>query len=57
VETAHPAKFPEEIRDILGIEPDIPPSLQGIEDRDEYMLNIENRYDAFRELLIRTYAT
>jgi len=57
VETAHPAKFPEEIRDILGMEPDIPQSLQGIEDRDEYMLNIENRYDAFQELLIRTYAS
>ncbi|MBN1893987.1 threonine synthase, partial [bacterium] len=57
VETAHPAKFPEEIRGILGMEPDIPQSLQGIEDRDEYMLNIENRYDAFRDLLVRTYAS
>jgi threonine synthase len=27
LETAHPAKFPEEIQHVLGIDPELPPSL------------------------------
>jgi threonine synthase len=55
LETAHPAKFPEEIRSILGIDPPLPPSLRGIEDREEIFLEIENNYDAFKRYLITTF--
>lgn len=33
LETAHPAKFPDEIRELLGIEPDLPPSMKDIDGR------------------------
>ncbi len=33
LETAHPAKFPEEIRAILGFDPPLPPSLEGLEEK------------------------
>jgi len=35
LETAHPAKFPEEISRLLGFTPDLPPALQGIEQLPE----------------------
>ena len=33
LETAHPAKFPDEIRELLDINPDLPPSLADIDRR------------------------
>jgi len=33
LETAHPAKFPEEVRAILGIDPELPPSMQDLDTR------------------------
>ncbi len=51
VETAHPAKFPEEIRRLLGIEPETPPSLQGIEQRAEHYERLDPDYHAFRRML------
>ncbi len=35
LETAHPAKFPEELRRILNTEPSLPESLKGIEAKSE----------------------
>ncbi|NQT24189.1 threonine synthase [candidate division KSB1 bacterium] len=55
VETAHPAKFPEEIEQLLGIIPDTPPSLQGLEDKPEFHIELDNDYPAFRDLLKETY--
>jgi len=51
LETAHPAKFPEEINKILHIEPDLPPSLEGIDHLPEYVEEMENSYETFREYL------
>ena len=51
LETAHPAKFPEEIRKILGIDPDLPPSLQGIDHLPEQFEKIENEYSSFKHYL------
>jgi threonine synthase len=53
VETAHPAKFPDEIRAILGINPVIPPSLAGLEDRPEAYETISARYEPFRDMLLK----
>ena len=51
VETAHPAKFPEEIRAVLGIDPDVPPSLRGLEGRAEAFEMLPADYAAFRSFL------
>jgi len=55
LETAHPAKFPKEIQNILGIDPLLPPSLQGIENKPEIYERIENDYHSFKEYLLRTF--
>jgi threonine synthase len=47
LETAHPAKFPEEIRRLLDLDPPLPASLEGIEQREEMCDHIPNEYDAF----------
>lgn len=54
LETAHPAKFPDEIRDLLGFDPDLPPSLAGIEDKKEKYEEMENDYARFKSLLKET---
>jgi threonine synthase len=52
VETAHPAKFPEEIQAILNINPEIPPSLAGLEDRVESYGALTTAYEPFRDMLL-----
>lgn len=52
IETAHPAKFPDEIEDLLGIHPTIPPSLHGLEEKSGEPIQIPNDYQIFKELLI-----
>jgi threonine synthase len=54
-ETAHPAKFPEEIRALLGIEPDVPPSLAGLETRPEAFERLPVDYDRFRTFLLERF--
>jgi threonine synthase len=51
LETAHPAKFPKEINEILGIDPVLPPSLANLENKVEEMVALENDYNAFKEYL------
>lgn len=55
LETAHPAKFPAEIRDILGIEPQLPESLAGLDNKTEDYLPLNNSYAAFRDYLKNHY--
>ncbi len=55
VETAHPAKFPEEIESLLGFAPDIPPSLLGLENKQEWMISMRNDYNAFKYLIVERY--
>jgi threonine synthase len=55
LETAHPAKFPEQIQSILGYDPPLPPSLKGIEDKAEIFNEIDNTYDAFKSFLINKF--
>jgi threonine synthase len=51
LETAHPAKFPEEIEKILGIDPDLPESLKGLDDKEEFITPINNDYESFKAFL------
>jgi len=55
LETAHPAKFPEQIREILNFDPELPPSLEGIEEKREFFDSIENDYQAFKKYLKEKY--
>jgi len=55
LETAHPAKFPEEIRALIDLDPPLPPSLQGLDGRREHYEELETDYRAFKDYLIRTY--
>ena len=52
LETAHPAKFPEEIEKILHIDPVLPPSLEGIDHLKEHVTDLESSYEAFKEYLL-----
>jgi threonine synthase len=57
VETAHPAKFPEEIERLLGFTPEIPPSLGDLEGDLESFQDMPADYDAFRAFLSNRYST
>jgi len=52
VETAHPAKFPEEIQATIGVTPQVPPSLVGLESRPESYETMSTDYEPFRDLLL-----
>jgi len=56
LETAHPAKFPKEIQDVLGIDPELPASLIGLEHKEERCIRIENNYTIFKQLLKNNYS-
>ena len=55
LETAHPAKFPEEIRALIQVDPPLPPSLVGLDDKPEHYREMETDYGAFRDFLTREY--
>ena len=52
LETAHPAKFPDEILKITGLSPALPKSLQGIDGKPEYFADLPNNYPDFKQWLI-----
>lgn len=51
LETAHPAKFPEEINQLLNFDPDLPPSLHGLEEKEEKYDSMPHDYKAFKKYL------
>jgi threonine synthase len=51
IETAHPAKFPEEIRSLLGTDPVLPPSLAGLDAKPEQYGRLTCDYAPFRDVL------
>src|SRR5213592_1132862 len=56
LETAHPAKFPEEIEKNLGFAPDVPPALIAAEKLPEDYDCMEPDYEKFRSYLIQRHA-
>ncbi len=52
LETAHPAKFPDEIRTLLGVEPEAPPSLAGLDTKPEFYTDLNLDYRDFRTYLL-----
>jgi len=55
LETAHPAKFPDSIQQILGFDPELPPSLQGLDDKEEKFDLLKNEYADFKKYLKDRY--
>ncbi len=55
LETAHPAKFPGEIKEILGIDPELPESLHDLDGREETFYTINNDYSEFKQYLTDNY--
>ncbi len=52
LETAHPAKFPDDIIDLLGITPEIPVSLKDIDLRTGEPLELSVDYGEFKQYVI-----
>jgi threonine synthase len=55
LETAHPAKFRDEIKSLLNIDPELPDSLSKIESGAEEYLSLENNYELFKKIIIQNY--
>jgi threonine synthase len=51
LETAHPAKFPDEIEDLLGIIPERPQSMKDIDNRKGGPFELSVNYNTFRKYL------
>ena len=51
LETAHPAKFPDEIVKLLGITPEVPDSMRGIDERKGKPALLPVAYTVFKEYL------
>jgi len=50
-ETAHPGKFPEALR-AIGVEPELPESMQGLDDKEPVFVELSGRYEDFKEFLL-----
>jgi threonine synthase len=55
IETANPAKFPEEIEKMMGWSPDIPPALKAINKLPEDFDHMGADYEAFKQYLIQKH--
>jgi threonine synthase len=55
LETAHPAKFPAEILESLGIDPPLPESMKGLDEKNESWISMKNNYDDFKKYLSSAY--
>jgi threonine synthase len=51
LETAHPAKFPEEIQKLLGLAMPLPESMKDLDQRESSAVSIANNYDEFKSYL------
>ena len=55
VETANPAKFPEEIQKMMNWEPDVPPAMAAALKLPEDYNRMEADYERFREYLVQCH--
>lgn len=51
LETAHPAKFPDEIKSLLGIDPDLPESMKDLARREGSAVNMSRNFAMFKSYL------
>jgi threonine synthase len=55
METAHPAKFPDELKKIINIEPALPDSLRGLMQKQEKYFTLDNDYKILKDFIIKNY--
>ena len=55
IETAHPAKFPDEIVKAIGVDVEVPLSISMVEGKKEEMDALGVDYSGFREFLVKTF--
>lgn len=55
LETAHPAKFRDEIRSLLNVDPVMPDSLKTIEFKKEEYISLENNYPLLKDFIIKNF--
>jgi threonine synthase len=53
IETAHPAKFNEDVKSIIGVPVPFPDSLKGIGDKKEEFTEMENNYNKLRSIILK----
>ena len=51
LETAHPAKFPDEIKNLLGIDPELPESMKDLARREGSAMSMSKDFSAFKKYL------
>ena len=56
VETANPAKFPEEVEKVIGWPPDVPENMLAALKLPEDYDRMETDYGKFREYLLKAHA-
>jgi len=56
IETAHPGKFPDEVKEATGTLPILPEPLKKIFDKDEQFDELENQYPAFKNYLLKMFS-
>jgi threonine synthase len=54
LETAHPAKFPEELERLLKFRPSLPPAMSQLETKNEIFNTIDNNYSDLKKLILNT---
>ncbi len=52
LETAHPAKFPDDLLEITNVMPLLPSSLKGISAKEEKYISMENSYEALKQTIL-----
>jgi len=55
LETAHPAKFPDEVEAALGFRPGLPASLEEVRTREEEFHFLDNNYEKLKEEILKNY--
>ena len=55
LETAHPAKFHDELTRIINIDPTLPVSLSGLEQKPESYYQLENDYQLLKDFIFKYY--
>jgi threonine synthase len=56
IETANPAKFPEEVEKVVGWPPDVPPAMEAAIKSPEDFDRMGADYEKFKQYLIQNYA-
>ena len=55
LETAHPAKFLDVVKEVTGITPDLPPTLQDCMKKTKKSIKIDNKYEDLAQILTQKY--